>query len=48
MVPSLREEIIFVGNAVERVKGVASWVKDVAGSAWSSWDSGWGFCGKDR
>ena len=27
---------IFVGNAVEGVKGVASWVKDVAVSAWDS------------
>ncbi|MFA5519406.1 MAG: hypothetical protein WDA74_09135 [Spirochaetota bacterium] len=34
MVRELREEIIFVGNAVEGVKGVASWVKDVAVSAW--------------
>jgi len=34
MVPSLREEIIFVGNAVEGVKGAANWVKDAAVSVW--------------
>ncbi len=33
-VRELREEIIFVGNAVEGIKGAASWVKDVAVSAW--------------